>query len=80
MITSFPEMLQRTIETRWPDYLDIDAVFHSEHCYTIVLLDLDYKYYTFRVNLSLDGRWTVIPLSGFYDGGAWATEGQETIK
>lgn len=38
---------------------------HSNWAYTIVLLDLDYKYYTFRANLSLDGRWTVIPISGF---------------
>ena len=67
MIRALPYEASQLIEYRFPDYLDVEGVRHSDECYTMVLLDLDYKYYTFRLNLSLDGRWTLAPLSGFED-------------
>lgn len=45
-----------------PDWLADDVVRHSDECYTVQLLTLDYRYHTYRCHLSLDGRWTVNPL------------------
>lgn len=45
-----------------PDFLGYDATFHSERCYTIILLTLDYRYTAWRAHLSLDDRWTLSPL------------------
>lgn len=45
-----------------PDYLAYDATFHSNRCYTIVLLQLDYAYSAWRAIQADDGHWTLNPL------------------
>jgi hypothetical protein len=62
-----PQRADDLIDYRFPDALDIETVKHSDECFTVTLMDLDYHHYTFRLNLSLDGRWTLAPLSGFED-------------
>lgn len=69
MIKELPPEATEIIEYRWPDYLDAVAVRHSGTTFTVTLMDLDYRHYTFRLNLSFDGRWTVCPISGFVYGG-----------
>lgn len=69
MISELPQDAQELISYGWPDYLDAEAVRHSDTTYTVTLLDLDYKHYTFVLNLSLDERWTVCPIAGFEYGG-----------
>lgn len=67
MTMELPRALDDLIDYRFPDALDLDFVRHSDRCYTIVLMDLDYKHYTFRMTLSLDQRWSLVPISGFED-------------
>lgn len=67
MIMLLPPEPQATVDYAFPNHLDLDYVRHSEECYTVVLMDPYYKHYTFRLNLSLDGRWTLAPISGFED-------------
>lgn len=55
------------MDYRFPYCLDVDFVRHSDECYTVVVMDWDYKHYTFRLHLSVDGRWSLAPLSGFED-------------
>ena len=57
-----PEELEGLLERIAPDYLGYDATYHSDECYTIILLTLDYKYTAWRAHLSLDGRWSLTPL------------------
>jgi hypothetical protein len=57
-----PDELELLLERIVPDYLGYDATVHSDECYTIILLTLDYRYTAWRANLSLDGRWTLNPL------------------
>lgn len=64
-MTSLPETLELTLDTRWPNRIGVDAVRHSESAYSCVLLDGDWCYFVFRVSLSLDGRWSIIPIAGF---------------
>lgn len=45
-----------------PDWLGYDATLHSERCYTVIILTLDYRYTAWRCNLSDDGRWSMNPL------------------
>lgn len=74
---SLPAELDRTLGTRWPDYLDIEGLKHSDESWSLVLLDSDYRYYTFRAVLSSDGRWSIIPISGFDEGRTgWLLEGE----
>ena len=61
-ILYLPEKLEELLERIEPDYLGYDATFHSNECYTIILLTLDYRYTAWRAHLSLDGRWTLNPL------------------
>lgn len=69
MINALPDGARELVEYRWPDYLDAVEVKHSDTTFTVTLMDLDYCHYTFVLNLSLDGRWTVCPISGFRYGG-----------
>lgn len=69
MINHLPQKAQDIVEFRWPDYLDAEAIRHSDTTYTVTLMDLDYKHYTFVLNLSLDGRWSVCPIAGFEHSG-----------
>lgn len=62
MIIQLPVELEDLLERLEPDFLGYDATLHSDTCYTIILLSLDYKYRSYRAHLSLDGRWTVNPL------------------
>jgi len=66
-----PQAADDLIDYRFPDALDIVVVRHSDLCYTVALMDLDYKHYTFRLNLSVDGRWTLAPLTGFEENVLW---------
>jgi hypothetical protein len=78
-----PPLADELLYYRWPNALDAEYVRHSDECYTVTLWDHDGRHYTFRLNLSLDGRWTVAPIAGFedtatnspqLDGGGWQTE------
>ena len=68
MIKALPAEADDLITYAFPNALDLDFVRHSDQCYTIVLMDYDYKHYTFRLHLSLDERWTLAPISGFAYG------------
>lgn len=61
-ILYLPPALEELLERIEPDYLGYDATFHSNECYTIILLTLDYRYTAWRAHLSVDGRWTLNPL------------------
>jgi len=62
-----PSKAEQIVAYRFPDYLDSEVVRHSDESFTITLMDLDYKHYTFRLNRSWDGRWTLAPIAGFED-------------
>lgn len=62
---------QATVDYRFPNHLDAEYVRHSDYCYTVTVMDLDYRHYTFRLNLSVDGRWSLAPLAGFRNNGAF---------
>ena len=64
---SLPAGVDQLIDFRFPDALDLEFVRHSDQCYTITLMDLDYVHYTFRVNEADDGHWTLVPIAGFED-------------
>jgi hypothetical protein len=57
-----PGELEELLERIDPDYLGYDATLHSDTCYTIILLTLQYKYTAWRAHKSLDERWTLSPL------------------
>jgi hypothetical protein len=61
-ILTLPPDLEELLERIDPDYLGYDATVHSEACYTIILLTLDYRYTAWRAVLGLSGRWTLSPL------------------
>lgn len=61
-ILTLPDELEGLLERVEPDFLGYDATLHSEECYTVILLTLDYTYRAYRCHLSRDGRWTVNPL------------------
>ena len=65
---TLPVQLDELISYRFPDSLWTAAERHSDECYTIWVLDLDYSYNEARATLSLDGRWTLSPV-----GGPWHT-------
>lgn len=78
MIKDLPEGAQEVVDYRFPDHLDIVGVRHSDRCWTVDVMDLDYKHYTFRLNLSVDGRWTLAPIAGFrYGDGLTLQEGDD---
>lgn len=62
MTIYLPTELEDLLEYLEPDYLGYDATLHSELCYTIILLTLNFKYTAWRAHQSLDGRWTLSPL------------------
>lgn len=61
-ILLLPDELERLIDYRHPDALAVSADIHSHRCYTVTVLDLDYRYYTWRANLAVDGHWTLAPV------------------
>lgn len=67
-MTTLPRQADDLVSYRFPDALDLEAVRHSDECFTVTLMDLDYKHYTFRLNLSFDQRWTLAPIAGFQYG------------
>lgn len=75
-MNALPAEAEATLAARWPHILGLDFVKHSDECYSVVLLDVDYKHYTFNLSLSLDGRWTVVPIAGFH----YAAEGQLDVE
>jgi hypothetical protein len=68
VIEDLEQGAQEIVDYRFPDHLDIVGVRHSDKCWTIDVLDLDYRHYTFRLNLSDDDRWTIAPIAGFQYG------------
>jgi len=58
-----PAPLEALIDYRHPDALAVDSVMHSTRCYTLVVMDVDYRHYTWRANLSVDDRWSLAPVS-----------------
>lgn len=61
-ILTLPDELEELLERIEPDYLGYDGTKHSDACYTLLLLTLDYRYTAWRAHLSLDDRWTLSPL------------------
>lgn len=61
-ILNLPAALEDLLEYLEPDFLGYDATLHSNRCYTIILLSLDYKYRAYRAHLSDDNRWSINPL------------------
>lgn len=61
-ILTIPDALEWLLDIVEPDFLGYEATFHSNRCYTVTVLTLDYRYRSFRCNLSLDNRWTLNPL------------------
>jgi hypothetical protein len=59
-----PTQLEELIDYRWPDSLWVSAEKHSETCYTIWVLDIDYSYNEARATFSLAERWTLSPVRG----------------
>lgn len=54
--------LQRTLRTRWPNFRRAEYVIHDDRSFTVVLEDSTGQAYAFRLSLSLDSRYTVIPI------------------
>lgn len=54
--------LDDLVSYRYPDALDVEYMFHSGRCYTVTVLDLDYRYQVWRAHVSLDGRWSLAPV------------------
>lgn len=61
-IHKLPLEIEELLERVEPDFLGFDFTKHSDDCYTIIILTLDYHYRAFRAHRSLDWRWTVNPL------------------
>lgn len=62
-MTKDPRMkFELMVEMIYPDYLGMTADRVSEYCYTIIVLDCDFKYKTWMANLSDDDRWTLSPV------------------
>lgn len=57
-----PQDLDQLVGYRYPDALWIDYRRHSSKCWTVIVLDLDYRYQVWRGNLSVDHRWTLSPI------------------
>jgi hypothetical protein len=66
-----PPGIDELLDYRFPDALDLVYVRHSDEAFTITLMNADYKHFTFRMTLSLDGRWSLVPLAGFEDNTLW---------
>jgi hypothetical protein len=64
LIKELPVLLEETLARAFPDALWITSQKHSEECYTVWVLDLDYSYTQWVGHLSLDDRWTVSPVRG----------------
>lgn len=65
MTIEVPYDLELAISYAYPDYIVAELFHHSWQCYTVVVLDLDGTYNTWRANLSLDERWTLSPVALF---------------
>lgn len=61
-ILYLPASLEEMLERVEPDFLGYDATIHSDRCYTVTMLTLEYRYRVFRCHLSDDDRWTINPL------------------
>lgn len=62
MTNSVPLLLDETVDYRHPDALLVGYTMHSQHCYTVEVVDSDYRCYIWRAHLSLDLRWTLSPV------------------
>lgn len=62
-----PPALEETISYAYPDFLGAEVWRHSDSCFTVLVLDLDQRYNTWRAHLSLDDRWTLSPVALFCD-------------
>ena len=68
MNSILPRKLDELTAWHWPDALWITYERHSDTCYTLNVLDVDYKYTVWRASLSLDHRWTLSPVAGPWQG------------
>ena len=55
------ERLDELVGWAFPDALWVDYHRHDYDCYTVFILDLDYRYTGWRAHLGLDQRWTLSP-------------------
>jgi len=53
--------LDELVSWAFPGALWVDYHRHSDDCYTLFILDVDYSYTGWRAHLSLDLRWTLSP-------------------
>jgi hypothetical protein len=64
-IHSLPYSAAALLTWAFGDYLELACFRHSSETYTVSILDTDNNYLTFRLNRSLDQRWTLVPVAGF---------------
>lgn len=78
---NLPLELDRTIDFGYPDALWIAAEKHSDECYTVWVLDVDYLYHELRAHLSVDERWTLSPARGPWHTSetGWKSQEQEPL-
>jgi hypothetical protein len=68
-VTDIPPFdLDATVAYLYPDALWVTYERHSDQAYTVNVLNLDYRYTVWLGSLSLDGRWTLSPREGPFQG------------
>jgi hypothetical protein len=63
-----PQDLDQAVSDLAPDALWVEFEHHSDHAWTVQILDLDYRMTVWRASLSLDHRWTLSPIGGPWQG------------
>ena len=61
-IQILPHELADLIGYRHPDCLALTAEMHSIRCYTVTVLDSDYRHYVWRANQNVLGGWSLAPV------------------
>lgn len=62
---SLPLSAEVLLDWAFPNHLQLAVFTHSSETHTVSILDTDNRYLTFRLNRSLDHRWTLVPVAGF---------------
>lgn len=65
MTKELPYDLELALSYAYPDFIACEAFRHSAEVWTLLVLDLDGTYNTWRASLSLDERWTLSPVALF---------------
>lgn len=79
-VQELPALAYDTLYRALPETLTYSAERHSDHCYSVVVLTSQFKYYECRLNLSLDERWSLVPVTGWEDTGLSYASVEEKIS